>query len=254
MNIRKGVILLVVLVVGLNTACSSNVGMEKKSETPDVNVEMKNMSSNVQPKETALPATRLQPYRIQPGDELDIKFFYNPELNEVVIVRPDGMISLQLVDDVKVADLEPAELDNILTQKYSKELREPVITVIVRTFSRQRVFVGGEVLRPGLITLAPGMNPVQAVMQAGGLRETASPQNAIVIRKGADSRPVPIRFDLNSYMMGDSETAEFQLQPDDVVFVPKSSIAQLNKFVDEVIRGVLMFNGWAFGFSYRLDN
>ena len=254
MNIRKGVILLVVLVVGLNTACSSNVGMEKKSETPDVNVEMKNMSSNVQPKETALPATRLQPYRIQPGDELDIKFFYNPELNEVVIVRPDGMISLQLVDDVKVADLEPAELDNILTQKYSKELREPVITVIVRTFSRQRVFVGGEVLRPGLITLAPGMNPVQAVMQAGGLRETASPQTAIVIRKGADSRPVTIRFDLNSYMMGDSETAEVQLQPDDVVFVPKSSIAQLNKFVDEVIRGVLMFNGWAFGFSYRLDN
>jgi protein involved in polysaccharide export with SLBB domain len=215
---------------------------------------MKNMSSNVQPKETALPATRLQPYRIQPGDELDIKFFYNPELNEVVIVRPDGMISLQLVDDVKVADLEPAELDNILTQKYSKELREPVITVIVRTFSRQRVFVGGEVLRPGLITLAPGMNPVQAVMQAGGLRETASPQNAIVIRKGADSRPVPIRFDLNSYMMGDSETAEFQLQPDDVVFVPKSSIAQLNKFVDEVIRGVLMFNGWGFGFSYRVND
>jgi protein involved in polysaccharide export with SLBB domain len=215
---------------------------------------MKNMSSIVQPNETALPAPRLQPYRIQPGDELDIKFFYNPELNEVVIVRPDGMISLQLVDDVKVADLEPAELDNILTEKYSKELREPVITVIVRTFSRQRVFVGGEVLRPGLITLAPGMDPVQAVMQAGGLRETASPQNAIVIRKGADSRPVPIRFDLNSYMMGNSETAEFQLQPDDVVFVPKSSIAQLNKFVDEVIRGVLMFNGWAFGFSYRVND
>jgi protein involved in polysaccharide export with SLBB domain len=254
MNIEKGVILLAVLVIGLNTACSSNVGMEKKSETPDVNVEMKNMSSIVQPNETALPAPRLQPYRIQPGDELDIKFFYNPELNEVVIVRPDGMISLQLVDDVKVADLEPAELDNILTEKYSKELREPVITVIVRTFSRQRVFVGGEVLRPGLITLAPGMDPVQAVMQAGGLRETASPQNAIVIRKGADSRPVPIRFDLNSYMMGNSETAEFQLQPDDVVFVPKSSIAQLNKFVDEVIRGVLMFNGWAFGFSYRVND
>jgi hypothetical protein len=55
-------------------------------------------------------------------------------------------------------------------------------------------------------------------------------------------------------MQGISETAEFQLQPDDVVFVPKSSIAQLNKFVDEVIRGVLMFNGWAFGFSYRLND
>jgi protein involved in polysaccharide export with SLBB domain len=254
MKIDKGVILLVVVVFGLNTACSSNVGMEKKTETSDVNVGMKNNSSSVELGETALPAPGLQPYRIQPGDELDIKFFYNPELNEIVTVRPDGMISLQLIDEVKVADLEPAELDNILTQKYSKELRKPVITVIVRTFSRQRVFVGGEVQRPGLITLAPGMDPVQAVMLAGGLRETASPASAIVIRKGADNKPVPIRFNLNSHMQGISETAEFQLQPDDVVFVPKSSIAQLNKFVDEVIRGVLMFNGWAFGFSYRVND
>jgi protein involved in polysaccharide export with SLBB domain len=228
--------------------------MEKKAGTSDVNVEKNNMSSSVELGETALPAPRLQPYRIQPGDELDIKFFYNPELNEVVIVRPDGMISLQLVDEVKVADLEPAELDNILTQKYSKELRKPVITVIVRTFSGQRVFVGGEVLRPGLITLAPGMDPLQAVMQAGGFSETASPENAIIIRKGEDNRPVPIRFNLSSHMVGNSDTAEFQLQPDDVIFVPKSAIAQLNKFVDEVIRGVLMFNGWGFGFSYRVND
>jgi protein involved in polysaccharide export with SLBB domain len=254
MKIKKGLILLMASVFCISTACSSNVGMEKKTDTSEVNVERKNMSSSIELEEKALPAPRLQPYRIQPGDELDIKFFYNPELNEVVTVRPDGMISLQLIDEVKVADLKPAELDNILTQKYSKELRKPVVTVIVRTFSRQRVFVGGEVLRPGLITLAPGMDPVQAVMLAGGLRETASPASAIVIRKGADNRPVPIRFDLNSHMKGINETAEFQLQPDDVVFVPKSSIAQLNKFVDEVIRGVLMFNGWAFGFSYRIND
>jgi hypothetical protein len=55
-------------------------------------------------------------------------------------------------------------------------------------------------------------------------------------------------------MVGNSDTAEFQLQPDDVIFVPKSAIAQLNKFVDEVIRGVLMFNGWGFGFSYRVND
>jgi polysaccharide export outer membrane protein len=133
-------------------------------------------------------------------------------------------------------------------------LRKPVLTVIVRTFSGQRVFVGGEVIRPGLITLAPGMDPVQAVMQAGGLRETASPASTIIIRKGEDNRPIPIRFNLRKYMKGIGETADFQLQPDDVIIVPKSNIAHLNKFVDDVIRGALMFNGWGFGLSYRLDN
>jgi protein involved in polysaccharide export with SLBB domain len=253
MKIEKGIILLVSIIFCLNSACSSNVGMEKKSEALNVNAETKNISSDQEQKNTKSQAEKLQPYRIQPGDELDIKFFYNPELNEVVTVRPDGMISLQLVDDIEVANLEPAELDKILTQKYSKDLRKPVLTVIVRTFSGQRVFVGGEVIRPGLITLAPGMDPVQAVMQAGGLRETASPASTIIIRKGEDNRPIPIRFNLNSHINGIGETADFQLQPDDVIYVPKSSVAQLNKFVDEVIRGVLMFNGWAFGFSYRVD-
>jgi protein involved in polysaccharide export with SLBB domain len=254
MKIQKCLITLVALVFCFITACSSNVGMEKKAVTPETKLEMKTIPADIKFGETSTQATKLQPYKIQPGDELDIKFFYNPELNEVVTVRPDGMISLQLVDEIRVVSLEPAELDQILTKKYSKELRKPVLTVIVRTFSGQRVFVGGEVIRPGLLTLAPGMDPVQAVMQAGGLRETASPESTIVIRKGEDNRPVPIRFNLSNYIKGKSEIAEFQLQPDDVVFVPKSSIAQLNKFVDEVIRGVLMFNGWSFGFAYRVDN
>ena len=245
---------MVSLILSLTTACSSNVGMEKKSKALNVNAETKNSSSEQEIEKITLQAAKLQPYRIQPGDELDIKFFYNPELNELVTVRPDGIISLQLIDEVKAAGLEPAELDKILTKKYSKDLRKPVLTVIVRTFSGQRVFVGGEVLRPGLITLAPGMNPVQAVMQAGGLRETASPASTIVIRKGADNRPNPIRLNLQAHMKGIGETADFELQPDDVVIVPKSNIAHLNKFVDDLIRGVFMFNGWGFGFSYRLND
>jgi protein involved in polysaccharide export with SLBB domain len=64
------------------------------------------------------------PYVIQPGDELDIKFFYNPELNESVIVRPDGKISLQLVDEIQASGLQPSELDRQLTDLYSRELKK----------------------------------------------------------------------------------------------------------------------------------
>ena len=89
------------------------------------------------------------PYVIHAGDQLDIKFFYNPELNESVVVRPDGKISLQLIDEIQAAGLQPAELDQKLTDLYSRELKKPVLTVIVRSFTGQRVYVGGEVMPGG---------------------------------------------------------------------------------------------------------
>ena len=115
-------------------------------------------------------------YSIQPGDQLDIKFFYNPELNENVTVRPDGVISLQLVDEIHASGLTPAQLDDLLTQKYSHELKKPMITVIVRSFAMQRVYVGGEVNRQGFVNLTAGMTPLQAVLEAGGFKETADPE------------------------------------------------------------------------------
>ena len=146
--------------------------------------------------QAVFPATQKpQEYFIQPGDQLDIKFFYNPELNETVSVRPDGKISLQLVDDVQAAGLTPSQLDEYLTNKYAKELRKPVVTVIVISFSGQVVYVGGEVNTPGLIDLSAGMSPLQAVINAGGFRETAMPQGAIVIRKDKDNQQRKISVD-----------------------------------------------------------
>ena len=191
-------------------------------------------------------------YTIQSGDELDIKFFYNPELNETVTVRPDGKISLQLIDEIHAADLPPLELDRQLTELYSRELRKPVLTVIVRSFTRQRVFVGGEVEAPGLIELPTGMTALQAIFQSGGFKETADPAEALVIRKGPGNKPIPLRIDLASVMEADSAGADLQLRPDDIVFVPKSAIANANKFIDEYIGGLLMFRGWSFGVSQSL--
>ncbi len=128
---------------------------------------------------------------------MDIKFFFNPELNETVIVRPDGNISLLLIDDVRSAGLTPSELDVLLTQAYARELRKPMITVIVKTFTGQRVYVGGEIGKPGLVELAPGMTALQAVFNAGGFLDTAKPEAVLVIRKGgAADAPIPIRVNL----------------------------------------------------------
>jgi polysaccharide export outer membrane protein len=209
--------------------------------------------SNVVPEAAALTApssAEPAPYFIQPGDQLDIKFFYNPELNETLLVRPDGKISLQLIDEVQAAGLKPSELDDVLTKKYSQELKKPSITVIVKAFGGQRIYVGGEVNRQGLIAISGNMTPLQAVLDAGGFKETASPENAIIIRKGPGNKPVPISMNLSEAMQGKTGSADFILRPDDVVYVPKSAIAKADKFVNQYIENLLLFRGVSFGFSY----
>jgi protein involved in polysaccharide export with SLBB domain len=210
------------------------------------------VKSEAQPTKTSVE--KLPPYIIQPGDQLDIRFFYNPELNETVVVRPDGMISLQLLDEVKAAGLEPSQLDDVLTRMYSQELKKPVITVIVRSFTGQRVYVGGEVNRVGLITLQPGLTALQAVFQSGGFRETAQPAETLVIRKGQGGKPVPIRIDLAEVMAASDPNADFQLQADDIVYIPKSAIAKANKFVNQYIEQLFLFRGVSLGFSYELHS
>ena len=200
---------------------------------------------------TATPEKPPQ-YFIQAGDQLQIKFFYNPELNETLTVRPDGKISLQLVDEVQAAGLTPAQLDDFLTDRYSRELKKPAITVIVGSFSSQRVYVGGEVGRQGLVELTGGMTALQAVLSAGGFKETADPEAAIIIRKGPDNQPVPVRVNLKSALSGDGPDAAVQLRPYDVVYIPKTWIAEANKFVKQYVEELLLFRGVSFGFSYEL--
>ena len=97
------------------------------------------------------------------------------------------------------------------------------------------------------------MDPVQAVFQAGGMRDTAQLKETILIRKGEDNKPIPIRLDLAAAMEGSGSGAHFQLQPNDIIYVPKSAIAKANLWVDQYIRQLLLFNGWSFGFSYEIQ-
>ena len=201
--------------------------------------------------ETAQPAST--PYIILPGDQLDIKFFYNPELNESVTVRPDGKISLQLVDEVQAAGLQPAELDAKLTEAYSQELKKPMVTVIVRSFKGQRIYVGGEVNQQREMELPAGMTVLQAVFNAGGFKETASPEDTILIRQGPNREPVPVRIDLKTAMYGQGEAANLALLPNDIVYVPKSSIAEANKFVNQYIEKLILFRGFSAGVTYQVN-
>ena len=178
-------------------------------------------------------------YKIQLGDQLDIKFYYNPELNEQVIVRPDGRISLQLVHEIIASGLTPAELTTLLAKKYATELEKPEITVIIRSFSAQRVYIDGEVNRPGLVNLTGYMTVLQAISQAGGLKETARIHEVIVIRRKVDNTPYVMTVDLEKAIDGSNTSQDIALMPLDIVYLPKSPIANLNQWVDQYIRKML---------------
>ena len=179
-------------------------------------------------------------YLIGVADNLDIKFLYNPEFNELnVPVRPDGRISLQLANDVQAAGLTVNQLREVLVEKYSSEIRKPEVAVIVRTFERNKVFVDGEVLFPGLVEIKGPVTLMHALSLARGWRETARLSNIIVIRKDAEGKSMATNVDLRKVLNGSDLSQDIQLLPYDIVYVPKSNIANVNKFVSEYINSVI---------------
>lgn len=234
---------IIVILFGLLTGCSTNEKLTRNETkgTPS--------TASVPAEKLATGISSAAEYVIQPNDTLSIKFFYNPELNEDVVVRPDGKISLQLVDEIQASGKTPAQLDEELTEKYSVELKRPAITVILRSFGGQQIFVGGEVSKPQAITLTPQMTPLQAVMNAGGFLDTADKNNVMIIRAGADNRPQTFAVNLEQIAEGDTPDLKFQLHPGDVVFIPKTGIAKADVWMDQHIRRFLLFNGFNVGYS-----
>lgn len=203
--------ILMVLMVGCSHATTGRSGLPQNSVVP------------------------VKEYRIQPGDQLDVKLFYNPELNEQLTVRPDGKITLQLVNDVAAAGLTPAELTAVLTKAYSAELRNPKVAVILRTSVADRVYVDGEVNRAGMIPLVGPTTLMQSISQAGGMKETAKSGEVILLRKTEDNKIIAYRVNLEDALSGGG-AQDVVLKPNDIVFVPKSTISNLNTWVDLYIR------------------
>lgn len=201
----------------------------------------------------ALPASQDQPaeYRIQPGDQMDVKFFYNPELNESVTVRPDGRVSLQLAQEIVAAGLTPAELTQVLKESYARELDQPEITVILRSFTGQRIYVDGEVNKPALVPLTAAMTVLQSIAVAGGLKDSARTNAIVVIRRGPESTPTVFTVDLSRVLDGTDTSQDVALMPFDVVYVPKSAIANVNVWVDQYLRKNVPVS---FGLSYQINN
>jgi polysaccharide export outer membrane protein len=180
--------------------------------------------------EPAPPPRAAQTYRIQAGDE--------PELNEQVPVRPDGLISLATARELSVVGMTPSELERLIAEKSASRLRNPEVVVVVTKVAEQRVYIGGEVFKPGYVVLQPGMSPLQAVLQTGGFRPTAKLDSVLLLTPGPTGKFSAARMDMEQ-VVEDGVAERVRLHPGDVVFVPTTWIADMNIVVDQYVRGLI---------------
>lgn len=201
-----------------------------------------------------LPQTaEYQPYRIQVGDVLDIKFRLNPELNETVTVRPDGMISTAVASDVSVSNQTVAEANSLLAVSYNRELKNPEVSVIVRSFAPARIYVSGEVNNPGeFVVIGPTLTLTQAIARAGGILNSADWENVLVIRRGAGEQGKIYKANYKAATQGADPTKDARLAPYDVVYVPKTGAALAFKSYDQNFKQFVQ-PSLTFGASYDVN-
>lgn len=190
-------------------------------------------------------------YILQRGDILEIKVFNVTELDTTVTIRPDGKISVLLLDDIEAAGRTTTQLDELLTARYAPFYLDPRVTINVKAFANHKIYVGGEVVQPGLFPLVGDLTAVRALIQAGGPRSTAKTSHVILLRDSGDGRPVTMILNLKDVI--NNRQPDVPLSPFDVLYVPKSAIAKVNTFVDQYIKQLLPFTLSA-GFSYLLNN
>lgn len=184
------------------------------------------------------PAEAGASYRIQIGDELHVRFTFQPEMNEQLPVRPDGRITLATTGEIAVAGLTPDDLQKVIVEKSSSRLRDPEVQVIVTKVGEQRVYVGGEVSRPGYVLLQPNMTPVQAVMQTGGFRMTAESESVLLLSPRRDGEFSAARLNLKQ-VVEEGVPERVRLAAGDVLYVPSSWIGDANQVVDLYVRGLI---------------
>lgn len=166
---------------------------------------------------TAVAATTDAGYKIGPQDVLRIDVWKEAEISRSVPVRPDGKISLPLLNDVQAAGYTPMELANLISEGLKKYITNPQVTVSVSEINSRRVYVTGEVTKPGAYPLLPNMTALQLLTSAGGFTQFARTKNIYVLRTEA-GKQVKHPFNYKDVVNGKSD--DVALQVGDTIVVP----------------------------------
>ncbi|GJM45205.1 MAG: hypothetical protein DHS20C21_20470 [Gemmatimonadota bacterium] len=179
------------------------------------------------------------PYLLRRGDKVQVDVLFYPELETITTVRPDGMITAPGLGDVGALGRQPNEVAADIEAYYSTLLRDPTTTLNVLAFGQRNAYVLGQVARSGPIDLQQRMTLTQAIAQVGSFSPDAKLGTVVLIRRKTENTAQAYRLDLRGVLDGKSLAADVVLQPDDVVWVPKTFISNMERFVDQVFDGLI---------------
>jgi polysaccharide biosynthesis/export protein len=162
-------------------------------------------------------------YKIGPLDTLNVVVWRNPELSSVVTVRPDGFVSIPLVEDLQAAGRNPSDLSREIEKSLAKLIRDPVVSVVVTSFQgiySEQVRIVGEAARPQSVAYRRNMTILDVMIQAGGMTDFADGNGAVLIRGSEGGKQYSLR--LKDLLKRGDISANAAVMPGDIVIVPQS--------------------------------
>lgn len=174
-------------------------------------------------------------YQMRPGDELKMRFLYHKELDTTGKVRDDGQITVPGLGDFLASGLTTEQLEANIYRRASLTYRDPQVSVVVDRVTDFRAYVGGEVRRPGFVPLHDGMTSLRAIFESGGFLDTAKVDHVLHVRWGEQGTFSAQVVDLKHVLETGDMRADVPLGPNDVVYVPKTAIANADLWVRQYL-------------------
>jgi polysaccharide export outer membrane protein len=166
------------------------------------------------------PGVRPESYVIGAEDVIEVFVWKEPDMSKAVPVRPDGMISLPLIGEVKAAGYTPVQLQDVLADSMKKYVSEPQVTVVVEKVASLNFNIVGQVNHPGYFPLTRRMTVLDAIALAGGFRDFAKTKKIYVLRTAANGAQERLPFNYNQVIKGQNSQQNIELQPKDTIVVP----------------------------------
>lgn len=190
-------------------------------------------------------------YRLQNGDLLEVVHPYASDLDRQVRILPDGRIFLPLVGGIQAADLIPEQLvDKIEAVYRSQQMKQPAVTIIPAETNPQKVFVGGEVVKPGIYEFKDKIGVAEALFMAGGMKNTAKETEVVLLRRTLGDKAMIRTVNVEGVLAGMPGSGDLPLHQYDIIYVPRTAAAEVGKFVEQYITNIIPFSR---SFSYSLS-
>jgi polysaccharide export outer membrane protein len=177
-------------------------------------------------------------YTLHTGDVLSVDYRYTPEFNQTVTVQPDGYVNLDIVGNIKVGGLSLNEVHDQIVQMASSRLNNPELTITLKEFQHPYVVVAGEVIAPGKFDLREDTTALQAVMLAGGFKDSARDTKVFLFRRINGDMAEVRQLDLHNVKKTADLERDAELQPGDMILVTRNKMEHLSRFMKASNLGV----------------